>query len=257
MTNTEDTTRILHGNPWIFRNSRLVVKPWDRNTDYSTLDFDNIPVWIQLWGLPPHCKTKQMGVNIGELMGKAEASEFYEYPGKKIIVKIKVAINIHNPISSGIHAGNPTDGTSWIYFIYEKLPQVCFNCGMFGHGDKVCRNPALNLETLAPLGHWIRSTQYGKRKLEEKDRKYYSNSSLSANFGHYSPPVPTDLLEKLAAMKVNKEDTHKISNNQPHQNQHKQQYNEYSPMEGILHQQADRSRKATESVITRKQLIRT
>jgi hypothetical protein len=177
-------------------------------------------------------------------MGKVEASEFYEYPGKKVIVKIKVAINIHNPITSGIHVGNPNDGTSWIDFRYEKLPQVCFSCGMFGHGDKLCRNPPLNLETLAPLGPWIRSTQYGKRILEEKDVKYYSNPSHSANFGHYSPPVPTDLLEKLAAMKVNKEDPHPNSNNQSQQNQYRQQYSDYSPMEGILHQQADRSRKA-------------
>jgi hypothetical protein len=111
-----------------------------------------------------------MGENIGALLGKVEASEFYEYPGKKIIVKIRVALNIHNPITSGIHVGNPTDGTSWIDFRYEKLPQACFNCGLIGHVDKLCRNPALNMETLAPLGPWIRSSQYGKRKLEEKEK---------------------------------------------------------------------------------------
>jgi hypothetical protein len=143
-----------------------------------------------------------MGESIGALMGNVEASEFYEYPGKKVIIKIKVAINIHNPITSGIHVGNPTDGTNWIDYRYEKLPQVCFKCGMIGHMDKLCRNQPLNLETLAPIGPWIRSTQYGKRKMEEKDRKYYSNPSQSKNFGHYSPPVPADLLAKLAAMKV-------------------------------------------------------
>ncbi|MCH94497.1 DUF4283 domain protein, partial [Trifolium medium] len=107
MNNQDDQDRILQGNPWIFRNSWLVVKPWDRETDIHTLDFDHVPVWIQLWGLPPHCKTKQMGESLGALMGKVEASEFYEYPGKNVTIKIKVAINIHNPITSGIHVGNP------------------------------------------------------------------------------------------------------------------------------------------------------
>ncbi|KAK2424372.1 nucleic acid binding / zinc ion binding protein [Trifolium repens] len=142
MNDLADKDRILLGNPWIFRNSWLVVKPWDRKTEVHTIDFDHVPIWIQLWGLHPHCKTKQMGESIGALMGKVEAAEYYEYPGKKVIIKIKVAINIHNPILSGIHVGNPIDDTCWVDYRYEKLPQVCFNCGMIGHMDKLCRNQA-------------------------------------------------------------------------------------------------------------------
>jgi hypothetical protein len=202
MQNSADQERILQGNPWIFRNSWLVLKPWDREIDPRTLDFDHVPVWIQLWGLPHHCKTKAMGRHLGSLMGEVENSEVYEYPEKKIIIKIKVAINVHKPIQSGIHVGNPTDGTCWVDFRYEKLPQFCFNCGLIGHAANLCRNQALNMETLAPLGPWIRSTQFAKRKIDEKDRKFYSNPSHSPNFGQYSPTVPATLLEKLAAMKL-------------------------------------------------------
>jgi hypothetical protein len=55
MNDLADRDRILYGNPWIFRNSWLVVKAWDRETDYHNLDFDHVPIWIQLWGLPTHC----------------------------------------------------------------------------------------------------------------------------------------------------------------------------------------------------------
>jgi hypothetical protein len=216
MQDSYDQDRILLGNPWIFHNAWLVVKPWDRETDFHTIDFEHVPVWIQLWGLPPQCKTKQMGISIGALLGKVKASEFYEYPGKKLIIKIKVAIDTRNPITSGIHIGNPKDGTSWIDFRFEKLPQFCFKCGMIGHDDKLCRNQAMELGTLAPLGPWIRSTQYGKRNMEEKDRKYYSNPSHGKDFGHTSPTVPADLLEKLAAMKVQAETGNK-SNQQQNQ----------------------------------------
>jgi hypothetical protein len=65
MDNSFDQERILQGNPWIFRNSWLIVKPWDRETDPIVIDFDHAPVWIQLWGLPTHCKTKAMGTHIG------------------------------------------------------------------------------------------------------------------------------------------------------------------------------------------------
>jgi hypothetical protein len=128
MTKPADIDRILQGNPWIFRNSWLVVKPRDRKQDIQQIDFDHVrlwiqlcvPLWIQLWGLPPHCKSKQTGESIGALMGKVEASKFYEYPGKKVIIKIKLAINVHNPILSSIHVGNPTDGTYWVDYVETK-----------------------------------------------------------------------------------------------------------------------------------------
>jgi hypothetical protein len=242
MDDVADHDRILLGNPWIFRNSWLVVKPWDREVDHHTLDFDHVPIWIQLWGLPIHCRTKQMGESIGALLVHVEASEFYEYPGKNVIIKIKVAIDTKRPILSGIHIGNPIDGTKWIDYRYEKLPRVCFKCGMLGHMDKLCRNPALNLETLAPLGPWIRSNQYGRRKLEDKDRKYYSNPSQAKNFGQYSPPVPNDLLEKLAALKVQqKEDPN--SSQQSHEQTHKSTTSS-TTMESIIMQQEDKGKKA-------------
>jgi hypothetical protein len=155
MDKEEDQERILQGNPWIFRNSWLIVKPWDRETDPKTLDFNHVPIWIQLWGLPQHCKTKAMGESLGSLMGTVESSEFYEYPGKKIIIKIKVHIDVHQPIPSGIYVGNPRDGSCWIDYRYEKLPLACFRCGLVGHDDKLCKKPPMELGTLAPLGPWI------------------------------------------------------------------------------------------------------
>jgi hypothetical protein len=233
MDKEEDQERILQGNPWIFRNSWLIIKPWDRETDPQSLDFNHVPIWVQLWGLPQHCKTKAMGESLGSLMGKVESSEFYEYPGKKVIIKIKVHIDVHKPIPSGIHVGNPKDGSTWIDYRYEKLPLVCFKCGLVGHAEQSCKNPPLELGTLAPLGPWIRSTQYGRRKMEAKDRKFYSNPSHNPNFGQYSPPVPTSLLEQLAAMKLQKTNAaDSQQSNYTHTNTHQNQ--SHSPHQKVM-----------------------
>ncbi|GAU39201.1 hypothetical protein TSUD_270440 [Trifolium subterraneum] len=156
-------------------------------------------------GLPPHCKTKKMGASIGKLIGPVEATEFYEFPGKKMIIKIKVAMNVQQPIQTGILIGNHKDGTTWVDFRYEKLPQVCFKCGILGHSDKLCQNEALNMEESTPLGPWIRSNQYGRRVMEEKDRKYHSNPSQSKNFGLYSPTIPASMIAQMEAMKLQEE----------------------------------------------------
>jgi hypothetical protein len=41
--------------------------------------------------------------------------------------------------------------------------------------------------------------------MEEKDRKFYSNPSLSKTFGQYSPPIPESMLAEMAAMKIQEE----------------------------------------------------
>jgi hypothetical protein len=80
--------------------------------------------------------------------------------------------------------------------------------------------------------------------MEDKDKKYYSNPSKSKNFGQYSPPVPSDLLEQLAAMRVNMpaEDqpskTHQPRKNPPYHNM------DNSAMAGIQQQQEERNKKA-------------
>lgn len=143
---------------------------------------------------------------MGALLGTIEASELYEYPGRNIIIKIKVAINVHNPISSGIHVGNLIDGTTLVDFRYEFLPLVCFNCGLLGHGEKLCQNQPLEHGNLAPLGPWIRSSQYGRHIMDPKENKFHSNPSKARNFGQYNPPVPKDMLQQLANMKLTTED---------------------------------------------------
>jgi hypothetical protein len=44
MNRNIDQERILMGNPWIFRNSWLIVKAWDRQTDPNLVDFNHAPV---------------------------------------------------------------------------------------------------------------------------------------------------------------------------------------------------------------------
>ncbi|PNX91791.1 hypothetical protein L195_g014915 [Trifolium pratense] len=43
------------------------------------------------------------------------------------------------------------DDTTWVDFRYEKLPQVCFKCGILGHNDKLCQNEAMHMEEPAPI----------------------------------------------------------------------------------------------------------
>ncbi|GAU23807.1 hypothetical protein TSUD_27160 [Trifolium subterraneum] len=169
----------------------------ERNIDAQSLEFHHALKWIQLWGLPLHCKTKQMGIKIGSAsMGTTVlASELYQYPENKL----------NKPIKAGIHIGSVEDGLHWIDFRYEKLLHFCFTCGLIGHIETNCklRESKIDAESTNQnvLGPWLRSNQFGRRFIHYKDRKYSSDPTKSKNYGHCKPLVPPKFLEELAHCK--------------------------------------------------------
>jgi hypothetical protein len=80
MDSESATQKALKGNPWLIRNCWFMVQLWDRKINPSNIDFKHVPVWIQIWGLPIHCKTTTMGKHLGSQLGKVEESALYDYP---------------------------------------------------------------------------------------------------------------------------------------------------------------------------------
>jgi hypothetical protein len=195
--------KALNGNPWVIRNCWFMVKPWDRRINPSDIDFKHAPAWIQLWGLPIHCKTVTMGKHLGSQLGKVEDSALYDYPQKARIVKIKVGINIEEPIRHGMFIGNTRDGINWVDFRYENLPMFCFKCGLIGQNEEHCTNSGQDQPEggVNPRGPWLRSNIYGKRVHENRDKRFHSNPLQSASGGQFSP-IPRAMIEMLAKMKL-------------------------------------------------------
>jgi hypothetical protein len=221
----KDIQRALKGNPWMVRNSWFMVHLWDRQINPSNIDFQHAPAWIQIWGLPIHCKTVTMGKHLGSQLGKVEDAAIYDYPQKARIIKIKVCINIEEPIKPGMFIGNTRDEINWVDFRYENLPMFCFNCGLVGHNEDKCENPTQFIPEggVNPRGPWLRSNIYGKRVHDNRDKRFNSNPMQSVSGGQFSP-IPQEMLDMLAKMKLEEEAENNTSSTaQPHTNSKQQQ----------------------------------
>lgn len=141
MDKEQDVSRIIKGNSWIIRNCWLVVHLWDRKINPADLNFSKIPLWIQIWGLPLHCKSITMGEQIGLKLGEVLDVGLYEYPDNARILKAKVSFDITSLIRAGLYIGNDEDGVNWVDFRYENLPMFCFCCGLVGHNEDNCQSP--------------------------------------------------------------------------------------------------------------------
>ncbi|MED6161596.1 hypothetical protein PIB30_062332 [Stylosanthes scabra] len=40
------------------------IERWNEDLEIKETEFINVPLWIQLWGVPEHCKTKSLAVKV-------------------------------------------------------------------------------------------------------------------------------------------------------------------------------------------------
>lgn len=200
-----EITRILKGEPWIIRNVWLKLHLWNRSTNIQELDFKHVPLWIQFWGLPLHCKTTAMGFQLGTQVGKVEESAVYEYPDNAKIIKIKVQFDISTPIRAGMYIGHEEDGINWVDFRFENLPLFCFKCGLIGHAEDNCEvySEEIPEGSINPRGPWLRSKVYGKRINDKRDQRFHSNPLKSVSGSNFSP-IPKAMTEMMANLQIRK-----------------------------------------------------
>lgn len=106
--------------------------------DYLTEKYDRISLWIQVWNIPPHWLSKDLGFWFCKILGKVVDVLIPEDGSKRgRHLKILVEINLENPLLRG--AKLQLDGkTVWVEFRYEKLVFFCYYCGKVGHSEKSC-----------------------------------------------------------------------------------------------------------------------
>ncbi|XP_042944639.1 uncharacterized protein LOC122278524 [Carya illinoinensis] len=134
----EDARRVLKGKPWLFSSYVLVLKVFDGFTHLKQMKVDTEDFWIQLVNLPFVCMNREVGKQIGESIGVVkEIDEWRDGSGWEGIMRVKVELNLKRTIARG-RTMNLLGKKYWIPLRYEKLPRMCFNCGVIVHGGEGC-----------------------------------------------------------------------------------------------------------------------
>jgi hypothetical protein len=125
--------------PWLFRNWRIVIYPYDGFSKPSTLILDELPIWIQLHDIPEvYLKKKDIIQNLAGCIGKFVKIDT-EGMGGGNFIRVRVEIDVNKPLvcfSSSIRKG-----TREVYLVkYEKVPKFCEVCGLIGHEYSECGN---------------------------------------------------------------------------------------------------------------------
>ena len=112
----------------------FVLRSWLEGFEVKEANFNIAPLWIQVWNLPVHWMSKEVGKKI--------ASVFHEtkeviMPQEGRHIKILVLADITQPLMRGTTV--KLEGkVKWLSFKYERCPDFCYTCGKIGHSERNC-----------------------------------------------------------------------------------------------------------------------
>lgn len=156
----EERLRILSGGPWSFNRFLLVLAVADDLVQPSRIPLVRQEFWVQVKGLPLVFMTKAMGKRIGEELGVFVVSDH----GKRgaecgSYLRIRVGLDVTKPLRRclPVRLSNCKGDTVWADIRYERLPNLCYLCGMFDHLERECRlfTGQLQDDMVKPYGRWF------------------------------------------------------------------------------------------------------
>lgn len=141
----KDTIEVATRSPWYVMNHLLSLQRWIPQASIYEIDFDWVPFWVQLHALPLEFMNDKNAATLAEQMGEVIEVENHLVNGAllRTFMRVKVNINITQPLITGCWVPRKDLPKSWILFRYERLQDFCFTCGLLGHDQKACKKEKL------------------------------------------------------------------------------------------------------------------
>ena len=155
----EDRDRIAQGGPWILDNQLLVLNRWYEGIEDDEKAFNLAPLWVQVWNLPVHYISKEVGKKIGSVFHLVRDVIIPQTGGKEgRHLKLAALVDITQPLLQGTTI-EVAGVAKWVQFKYERCPDFCYRCGRIGHSERSCGMGVSGREGKRDnqYGNWMRA----------------------------------------------------------------------------------------------------
>lgn len=130
----EKYTKAFSEGPWVIYRQYLTVQPW--STSFLTAQSypHQVVVWISLpefsGALYKKCLLQAVDGTIGHVI---KIDENRDNGARGLFARMTVNVDLRQSLVSKIRIEGKVQRTE-----YEGLPNVCFECGIFGYAKEVC-----------------------------------------------------------------------------------------------------------------------
>ncbi len=166
--------RVLQSEPWMYDKHLVSFQRVEADTSIAEMECRWVLFWIQIHNLPVQRMNHDTAMALGRTLGVVEkVVESEEGKGREGCMRVRVKLDISKPLCRGRKAWLMEGKETWISFRYERLPNLCYWCGLLTHGERDCEKW---LRSKGPLrreeqqyGPWMRaSVEKPIRRVEVK-----------------------------------------------------------------------------------------
>lgn len=141
------------------------VQRFDGSKALKDIDFKFSSFWIQIHDIPFKYMTEKTAKEIGETIGPLiYPRDVSDWKGGTFL-RVRVRIDTTRPLCRGRRVTFEEGLERWVSFQYERLPNICFWCGMLSYDNKECevclKSKGSLIADQQQYGHWIRANLFG------------------------------------------------------------------------------------------------
>ncbi|KAF4349050.1 hypothetical protein F8388_008797 [Cannabis sativa] len=163
LNSTKEVKAVLENGPWNPCGGFLLVSALPENGDWKSANMEALDIWVKAHGVPLPFMTEERIANMASRMGTLLQANKVRRNGilAHDYLRFQVRINVKFSILAGVSLTDDRKKKWWCHLKYERLPILCFKCGVIGHDEAVCsgrkRMVSVQDGRSVPLfGPWLR-----------------------------------------------------------------------------------------------------
>lgn len=125
---------------WTYRGDLVALKQVEGQGDLTPDHITHAPLLVQLFNLPVNCVKEEGFQIIANKVGRMISPPVEGYVGGRRFVKMKVLIDLNQPMKDRVRVKFPALGEFIAYCVYEKINRICSFCGSLGHDFATCHD---------------------------------------------------------------------------------------------------------------------
>lgn len=135
--------RIMEGAPWHILGNLFSLQHWAPQISIFEINFDLVPYWVQIHGLPLECMSTSNVNKIAEQIGSVLVIENPKVDGVllRTFFRARICVDITKPLPTGFWVPRRQLPKTWVYLKYERLQGTCYKCGVVGNEQRDCQKP--------------------------------------------------------------------------------------------------------------------
>ena len=164
-----DVERVLMGEPWSYDKHLISLRRLEQNVIVKDLEFNRTLFWVQLHNLPIGDMNPRVPCEIGGIIREVQSGmkEWGTQDGSSFM-RIRVLVDMLKPLCRGRKIFKEDGKVGWVRFKYERLPNLCYWCGLLMHVDKYCdlwvKSRGSLIEDDQQYGGWLHASLINPKK---------------------------------------------------------------------------------------------